>query len=149
MPPKKTPPVKEVEAFVEDDNHIYTLIANANIEGVDSGWRKFTFHLVPNLQENGEDCHGSTDFDNYKINLDAHAKDSVARETIMHEITHVILETVGFGANIVKDGGDEKEQPVVASNERITIQMSRGLMMFYKLNPKLAKLLMDREIKGD
>ena len=63
--------------------------------------------------------------------------DEPARETLLHEICHILLEFCGLGGNDI-----EEEESIKTSNERLTITMSRAMMMFARLNPELAKELL-------
>jgi hypothetical protein len=61
------------------------------------GWRTFKFSFDKDLQEENEKCWGKTDFDQGIIHLEDTMDGDILRETILHEITHILLETVGYG----------------------------------------------------
>ena len=116
---------------------IYRKLLEQEIVSVDAGWRVFQINLAKHLYEGLDKCHGVTDFDSATITLDMDVSDDLAYETLIHEITHVILETVGCGDNY----GEQKD--LVITNEKLTTLTSRGLIMFMMLNPKLFQLLLD------
>ena len=116
---------------------IYKKLLDNEIVAVDAGWRVFQINLARHLFDGLDKCHGITDFDSASITLDVDVTDDLAYETLVHEITHVILETVGCGDNY----GEQKD--LVSSNEKLTTLTSRGLIMFMTLNPKLFQLLLD------
>lgn len=115
---------------------IYKRLLDSEINTVDSGWKVFQFSLQKNLHDGGDKCHGVTDFDSGLILLDVDVSDDLAYETLIHEITHVILETVGCGDNY----GEQKD--LIISNEKLTTLVSRGFMQFMMLNPGLFELLL-------
>ena len=116
---------------------IYRKLLDEEIVSLDAGWRVFQINLAKHLYEGLDKCHGVTDFDAATITLDMDVSDDLAYETLVHEVTHVILETVGCGDNY----GEQKD--LVITNEKLTTLTSRGLIMFMTLNPKLFQLLLD------
>ena len=116
---------------------IHKKLLDQEIVSLDAGWRVFQINLAKHLYEGLDKCHGVTDFDAATITLDIDVSDDLAYETLVHEITHVILETVGCGDNY----GEQKDLTI--SNEKLTTLTSRGLIMFMTLNPKLFQLLLD------
>ena len=50
----------------------------------------------------------------------------------------MLLEFTGMGG----EGEGENEEYIWASNEKLTITMSRAMLMFTRLNPELAKELL-------
>jgi len=115
---------------------IYKKLVDEDLTTLDAGWKVFQFSFQKNLYEGTDKCHGITDFDGGLIMLDVDVSDDLAYETLIHEITHVILETVGCGDNY----GEQKD--LVISNEKLTTLTSRGLMQFMMLNPALFELLL-------
>lgn len=116
---------------------IHKRLLDNEIISIDAGWRVFQINLAKHLYEGLDKCNGVTDFDAAAITLDVDVSDDLAFETLIHEITHVILETVGCG----DDYGEQKD--LIISNEKLTTLTSRGLIMFMTLNPKLFQLLLD------
>lgn len=101
----------------------------------EAGWRTFTIKTVPDLVEDGEKCWGCTDFDRATISLESLMNKETHKETLLHEITHVILETVGLGAD---------ESPV-RTNEIMTSQISRGFLQAFNLNKSMFEYLLNTE----
>ena len=73
-----------------------------------------------------------------KKQIEEKIEDAPARETLFHEICHAFLEVCGMGG----EGEGENEEYIYASNEKLTITMSRAMLMFTKLNPELSKELL-------
>lgn len=122
------------------DPHIFdTLKKSPELAFVNAGWATFTIKLVNGLKEGDHDCWGVCDFDTYEILLDKKLSfsDAVAKETLFHEICHLLLETFGLGI----PEGDSSELLLV-NNEKLTITMSRAVILFASLNPDLSKLLL-------
>ena len=119
--------------------HIFELIStNEPLQTVNAGWAVFTIKIVKGLKSAKTNCWGTCDFDTYEIHMEEKMEDGPARETLFHEICHVLLELCGMGG----EGEGENEEFIYASNEKITITMSRAMMMFARLNPELAKELL-------
>lgn len=116
---------------------IHKKLLDNEIISIDAGWRVFQINLAKHLYEGLDKCNGVTDFDSATITLDVDVSDDLAYETLVHEIMHVLLETVGCG----DDYGEQKD--LIISNEKLTTLSSRGLIMFMTLNPKLFQLLLD------
>jgi hypothetical protein len=57
-----------------------------------------------------------------------------AREVLLHEITHCILEVIGYTSN-------DDEKLFEDTNEDLTTKMSRGLLLVMNLNPILMNLI--------
>jgi len=57
---------------------------------------------------------------------------------LLHEICHIFLDTCGLGDSI--EGSPEKFE---VSNEQLTVIMTRCFLMFSRLNPGLAKELLN------
>ena len=119
--------------------HIYDLIKNTpELQTVDVGWTKFKIIFKKGLKSGSQNCWGTCDFDTYEIHLEEKITAEPACETLFHEICHAFLELCGMGG----EGEGEDEEYVYTSNERLTITVSRAIMMFVRLNPKLAKELL-------
>ena len=123
----------------QQSNHVYeTIKANPDLQTVDVGWATFNIVFKKGLKSGSQNCWGTCDFDTYEIHLEEKIDDSPARETLFHEICHGYLELCGMGG----EGEGEDEEYVYASNERVTITVSRAIMMFARLNQELAKELL-------
>ena len=122
-----------------NDLHIFEAIkANPHLGIVDAGWATFTIKVVAGLKEGDQECWGVCDFDAYEIRLEKKLTvNAIAKETLLHEICHMLLETFGLGI----PEGDSSEL-LLATNEKLTITMSRAIIMFARLNPELTKELL-------
>jgi hypothetical protein len=119
--------------------HIFELINSTEaLQEVDAGWARFRIKIVKGLKSAKTNCWGTCDFDTYEIQVEEKMEDGPARETLFHEICHMLLELCGLGG----EGEGETEEYVYTSNEKLTITMSRAMMMFARLNPELAKELL-------
>ena len=119
-------------------SHIFELIkSQENLQQVDAGWATFKIKIVKGLKSAKTNCWGTCDFDTYEIHIEEKMEDAPARETLLHEICHMLLEFCGLGG-----GEEESEESVNTTNEKLTITMSRAMMMFARLNPELAKELL-------
>ncbi len=120
-------------------NHVYDIIkADPELQMVDVGWAQFRIIFKKGLKSGSQNCWGTCDFDTYEIHLEEKITPEPARETLFHEICHAFLELCGMGG----EGDGEDEEYIYASNEKLTITISRAIMMFARLNPKLAKELL-------
>ena len=130
MPPKKCDFLKKVDGL------------NFN-----AGFRKFNIAVKENLSEGGTECWGSTDFDLGTIYLRANAEYETAKETLIHEITHVILAVSGFGGYDSDEMGGEFTDGYIAptNNEHLTLCISRGFMCAFNLNKELFSILLEQE----
>lgn len=123
----------------KNKQHIFDILEERpELKKVNGGWADFTIELKSGIKSGETKCWGTCDFDTYKIHVERKMDDGPARETIFHEICHLLLETFGMGG----EGEGEMEEYIHTSNERLTITMSRAVMMFIRLNPELAKELL-------
>ena len=113
----------------------------------DAGYRKFKIVVTDHLSDTGCDCWGITDFDDCIISLQSTANTETAIETILHEITHVLLEVCGFGGHEKGELGDNCPEGYIpnASNEFLTLGVSRGFMSALNLNQELFKIILERK----
>lgn len=103
---------------------------------VNFGWRVFKISFEDLIQnKEGHPLLGEVDFEAGTIKLFGGLKDPMAREVLLHELTHIILETVGLGDDILKGAK--------LNNEFTTDQITRGFLILYNLNPKLSRLIND------
>ena len=125
--------------MTKKSNHIYDALGSeGKLKTVNAGWADFTIKIVKGLKSGKQNCWGTCDFDTYEIHLEGKMEDGPARETLFHEICHVFLELCGMGG----EGEGENEEYIYTSNEKLTITISRAMMMFARLNPELAKELL-------
>ena len=118
--------------------HIYDILSEKKLLTINGGWATFDIKIQKGLKSGKQNCWGTCDFDTYEIHVEKKMEDGPARETILHEICHMLLELCGMGG----EGEGENEEYVWASNERLTITMSRAFLLFTRLNPELAKELL-------
>jgi hypothetical protein len=123
----------------KSNSHLFEKIkANPTLQTVNVGWADFSIIIKKGLKSGKTNCWGTCDFDNYEIHIEEKIEDAPARETLFHEVCHAFLELCGMGG----EGEEENEEFIWASNEKLTITMSRAILMFTRLNPELAKELL-------
>ena len=112
----------------------------------DAGYRKFKIIVKDNIVETGCECWGVTDFDECTISLRSTPDSETARETLLHEITHILLEMCGFGGHEKGELGDKYPDGYIpnASNEFLTLGVSRGFMLAFNLNKDLFEIIIER-----
>ena len=116
------------------NNHIYNRLVKNKLLSVESGWGKFVIELHSNLKEDNENVDGVTDFDKKTIKLEMQLSDMTARETIIHEIMHIILESVGLDEKYHNDN-------LSVTNEYLANTISKQLLIISNMNPKLFETL--------
>ena len=123
------------------NSSIIQQIKKAGITYVDAGWRKFSIVFLEVLEDTtGEDLYGSVNFDKGTLNLNVSllkGREETTRETLLHEITHILLDITGLGG----PSDSEKEKDIQVSNEDLTTRISRGFLLFKNLNPELAEII--------
>jgi Zn-dependent peptidase ImmA (M78 family) len=116
-------------------NEFYKKLRAANITSVNVGYRTYTLHIKKGLRQDSDKLYGLTEFDDGKISLEENMDYETARETLLHELTHIVLELGGLG-------GSESDDSVLAmKNEEMTTTISRGLLMLMNLNSKLFEII--------
>lgn len=124
--------IKEKSPLV--GNSFYEAIVEKNIYYLNAGWRHFTIMFIPDLHaQDGDRAYGEVNFDLGYINLDPNVGYDLAVETFLHELTHIVLEFTGCGAEVVES----------IENEDLTTRVSRGMLMLMNLNPKLFALILN------
>lgn len=119
----------------EDQDHIYNLLIEQAVGFVDVGYAKFEFELHSNISHDNVKVDGVTLFDERKIKLEMDLSDETARETILHEVIHCVLEGIGF------DERHFDSEFIKLTNEQLTTALSLQLILVNRLNPKLFNLL--------
>ena len=117
--------------FIGDKKHVYNKFIDKEISFVDLGWAKFIFELHSDLYYEDTKVDGVTEFDNRTIKLEMNLSDLDARETIIHEIYHCMLEGCGL---------DEKNfdtTKMLLTNEQLVVALSKQTMLVHNLNPKI------------
>tara|TARA_Y100001951_G_C11141053_1_gene183672 strand:- start:182 stop:589 length:408 start_codon:yes stop_codon:yes gene_type:complete len=122
---------------------IFQRLAEESIDTFEAGWRPFSILVVKDLHADGSKVWGATDFDKCTISVEEECDQETARETLLHEITHVILSTIGFGGYDKEEMGDEHPDGYVepTNNEHLTLQVSRGILQMMRLNSALFRIL--------
>jgi hypothetical protein len=117
--------------FIKEKKHIYNKFIEKEITDVNVGWSTFIIELHSDLYEGDQKVDGLCDWDEKKIKLEMSLSDFDARETIIHEIYHCMLEGAGL---------DEKnfdQQRMFLTNEQLVVALSKQTMTLHHLNPKL------------
>lgn len=117
--------------FMKDKKHVYNKLINKEIGSVNMGWAIFVFELHSDLYCDETKVDGLTEFDSRIIKLEMSLSDIDARETIIHEIYHCMLEGCGL---------DEKNfdnNRMFVTNEQLVVALSKQTMLIHTLNPNL------------
>ncbi len=119
----------------KNEHHILQRLAEEGITEVLVGYRSYRLNIKRGLREASDKCFGLADFDTGIISLEKDMDHETARETLVHELTHVVLELCGLGGN--------EETGLVEShtNEEVTTLISRGWLTLINLNPKLFSII--------
>jgi hypothetical protein len=117
--------------FIKDKKHIYNKLIEKGVKSVNVGWAVFEFELHSKLTSDDQKVDGLTEFDTKKIKLEMNLSDLDARETIIHEIYHCMLEAVGL------DERNFDTQRMFLTNEQLVVCLSKQTMTLHHLNPKL------------
>lgn len=108
------------------------------ISSVDMGWITLDILFKKKLKAEHEECLGYVDFDLSEIHILEGMSERVLRATFLHECLHTILSTMGVRAE-----SEDVHEQITITNEFITEQTTRGLLIFKKLNPKIWGLIFD------
>jgi len=120
-------------------NYLIEKLKTQKISTVNAGYRNYSLKMSPHILHHNDECLGLTDFESGEITLNSKMAPEVFRETLIHELTHLVLEMGGLG-------GDEKTDKVLPmTNESMTVQISRGLMLLIRLNPELFEIILSNE----
>ena len=115
--------------------HIFDELAAREITSVDLGFARYSLRIMETLHV---DEWAHTDTDAHEICLRCDLDDGPAREFLMHELTHCVLEVVGYtGQDDSKIHGD--------TNEDMTTKLSRGFLLLVRLNPDLMAALCESD----
>tara|TARA_R100001460_G_scaffold56822_2_gene96566 strand:+ start:1823 stop:2224 length:402 start_codon:yes stop_codon:yes gene_type:complete len=117
--------------FIKEKKHLYNKFIDREIGFVDLGWSKFIIELHSDLHDGEQKVDGLCDWDEKKIKLEMNLSDMDARETIIHEIYHCMLESVGL------DERNFDNQKMILTNEQLVVSLSKQTMTLHHLNPKL------------
>ena len=119
------------------DFHIISRLEEEGITNINAGYRTYELVVKKIIIDEGSKCWGLTDFHVGEIALIKAQTHETARETLIHELTHLALELTGLGA-------DDDDCVKVHTNEELTTQVSRGFLLLMNLNPKLFSILNER-----
>ena len=119
------------------------LLSKNNLNSINFGYASFYIKFIDGLSEEGESCWGVTEFDKYEIKLERSLPIYLGREVLMHEITHVILNLVGFGGYKRDKAGNETPDGYIpeTTNEFLTEAITMGMTQAMRLNKHLFKVL--------
>jgi hypothetical protein len=115
--------------------NILNRLVEENITSVNAGYRFYTLNIKKGLRSGADICYGVTEFDKGILALESTMEHEIARETLLHELTHIVLEMVGLGGHEVTD------EVIPRTNEDMTTLISRGFLLLMNLNPKLFEVL--------
>ena len=116
-------------------NELYKKLKAANITSINAGYRTYSLHIKKGLRQDSTKLYGLTEFDDGKITLEESMDYETARETLLHELTHVVLELGGLG------GSEDDDSVLAMKNEEMTTIISRGLLMLMNLNSELFDII--------
>ena len=125
-------------ARAKTERTLITRLEEEEITEIHCGYRHFKLSLKRGIIEEGHKCQGLTDFDEGVITLERSNNHETVRETLLHELVHVVLEVSGLG-------DDEDGKPTHVNNEELTTRVSRGLLLLMNLNPELFSILNERQ----
>jgi Zn-dependent peptidase ImmA (M78 family) len=127
---------------MSNEKSVLDQIKEEKLEVIDAGFRTFRVDIKRVLKEEGQRCFGLTDFDNGVVSLDKDMNPQLARETLLHELTHIVLELCGLG-------GEETTGVVrETQNEELTTLISRSMLLLMNLNPALFKMIVrDKDVR--
>ena len=121
--------------FIVDKSHIYNRFIEEGISSINLGWEIFGVELHSELYCEEVKVDGVTEFESHTIKLEMNLSDKDARETIIHEIYHCMLEGCGL---------DEKNfdgNRMLLTNEQLVVALSKQTLLVHNLNPKLNSTL--------
>jgi len=118
--------------------HILDELQSRGIDSINAGYRSYALELRKAITEKGDACWGICDFHKGYIHITRGQDHESARETLLHELTHLVLEMVGLGSI------DEEDSVRVKTNEEITTLVSRGFLQLMNLNPELFALIQEQ-----
>lgn len=123
--------------FMNDQSHIYNKLIDNGIHQVNLGWSTFVFEIHGDLYSDNKKVDGVTEFDSKKIKFEMSLDDLTARETIIHELFHCMLESVGL------DEYNFDSSMFSTSNEAMVVALTRQQLVLHNLNPGLYSLIFE------
>lgn len=107
---------------------------------LDAGWAKFPIKFKNELKEGDEELLGCVDFDKYEIHLQTKQEPPIMRRTLFHECVHVFLSLTG-----VKHEDEDVNANLSVTNEYVTEQVVRSILLMKKLNPELWAIIVEED----
>lgn len=96
---------------------------------------KIGYHSYQVLFVNGLEDRGSTELDNKVIKIDSSLPLPVVRDTLLHEILHVLLD-----GSILLD--TELRIPPDKLEEHLVLLLTPSLLLFFQDNPEMRDFLL-------
>lgn len=121
--------------FVDDPKHIYSQLIDSEHHSINLGWSTFTFEVHEDLYCGEIKTDGISEFSEKKIKLEMCLDDSTARETIIHELFHCMLEGTGMDEN------NFDTRTLTITNEALVVILTRQQLTLHNLNPGLYPLI--------
>jgi hypothetical protein len=103
---------------------------------LNAGWALFPIYFKDELEIDGDECLGVTDFDNQTITIRANMSEAMIKQTLIHEMWHVIWSTMGL-----RTADEDPDAPITTNQEFLVEQTTRGSLLYQSLNPRLWRLL--------
>jgi hypothetical protein len=113
--------------------HIFDKLEKEDLLRINIGWAIFKI-IITDEMDSG--VWGYTNLDTHTIFLHKSLQSGPAKEVLMHEITHVILETIGYTS-------ENELAEFSSSNEDMTTKTSRGILLFLNLNKRFMEALIE------
>jgi len=118
-------------------NNLFSKLEEEGVNEILVGYRTYKLTIKRGLKLHDDKCFGMVDFDIGVLYLEKDMDYETARETLIHELTHIALELGGLG-------GDENHQVGPYTNEHITTVLARNWLSLMNLNPKLFSIINER-----
>lgn len=115
--------------------HIFEKIKDSNISFVDVGWAKFKIVITDEMDSG---VWGYTNLDTHTIYLHPASANGPAKETLFHEMTHLVLEVSGYTS-------EDEECKFESTNEDMTVRITRGMLLLFNLNKELMEILIEAD----
>lgn len=119
-------------------NNIIDRLKTEGVEEILVGYRTYKLNIKRGLKLQEEKCFGMVDFDTGILYLEKDMDHETARETLVHELTHIALELGGLG------GEEDTNLVGPCTNEHITTVLSRGWLSLINLNPQLFAIINEK-----
>lgn len=103
---------------------------------VNAGWCVFDIVIDhPVMDDENHKCFSHVDFETHTLTIDGTLNEECARQSFLHEIWHILWESVGYGQLSIEDGS------IKLNNEHITESATKAIILFNKLNKELWELV--------